>query len=106
MRVAFSEYASVTEPWLIVFPRSGLTLSQRWKTCGVLDVFAPFSGAIQYTVSFPAGCSESFVASATVAESLAISCAWAATSGEQAVFGSLALICSAHLFMSRVYCST
>ena len=33
-------------------------------------------------------------------------CAWAATSGEQAVVGWLALIWAAHVFMSWVYCST
>ena len=37
---------------------------------------------------------------------VAISCAWAATSGEQAVVGWPALIWAAHVFMSTVYCST
>ena len=35
-------------------------------------------------------------------ESVAISCAWAATSGEQAVVGCPALIWAAHVFMSSV----
>ena len=43
--------------------------------------------------------------SATVVEFVAIACAWAATSGEQAVVGCPALICDAHSFMSCVYCS-
>ena len=37
---------------------------------------------------------------------MAIACAWAATSGEQAVVGWFALIWAAQVFMSLVYCST
>src|SRR6476469_11098359 len=76
-----------------------------WNTCGVADVLAPFSGAIQYTTSRPFGFAALFVASATVAESWAMAFAWSATSGEQSVVGWLALISAAHLFMSCVYCS-
>src|SRR5690349_16111641 len=77
-----------------------------WKTWGVADFFAPFSGAIQYTVSRPLGLAALFVASATVFESCAMAFAWSATSGEQSVVGWLALISAAHLFMSCVYFST
>src|SRR3569623_210139 len=62
-----------------------------WKTCGVAAFLAPFSGAIQYTTSCPAGFTAVFVASVTAAESRAVSLACSATSGAPAVVGLVPL---------------